>query len=230
MAADPVSVRTSFRPAEHGFPFGNWFPQGKPLWTFGAPLLRIRVGDASKGMCGGMVFAALDYQFAGRPVPGDPAVPSLHAFLARRLWNSFRVPWGPARIFEWMGRPDTAQTRSGTHPTATVPYLTTQREWPKVRATLDAGQAAPLMLILTSGRNPWAMGFNHQVLATGYDEDRSTADVTLHIYDPNHPGDDDVALRFNMGNYDGRRIAHTRDGETVRGFFLNRHRPVRPPV
>jgi hypothetical protein len=231
MSSPVTSVRTAFRPAEHGFAFANCFPQGKPIWTFRTPRFTIPVGDASKGICGGMVFAARDYQLHGRPVPRDPETPGLYPYIARRLWHSFGVPWGVTRIYQWTARPDVARR----HPTATVPYLTTQREWPRVRAALDRGEPAPLMLIKAASRNPWDMGLNHQVLATGYDEDRDTGDVTVHLYEPNYPitgpSDEDVTLRFDVRSYDGRRVVHSREGESVRGFFLNdRYSPMRPPT
>jgi len=224
-----TTVRTAFRPAEHGFPFPNCFPCGTPVWTFRTPFGRVPIGDAGKGLCGGMVFAARDYQLAGRPVPRNPEAPGLHAYLARRLWHSFGVPWGVTRIYQWMTRPDAAPG----YPAGTVPYLTAKREWPKVRAALDRGEPVPLMLIKTDSRNPWDMGLNHQVLATGYDAAGEAGDVALQIYDPNYPiggpGDEDVTLRFDVGECAGRRVVHSREGDSVRGFFANRYTPVRPP-
>jgi hypothetical protein len=133
------------------------------------------------------------------------------------------------RIYRWTASlPDTARSPRGFYPTSTVPYLTTQREWPLVRASLDRGEPAPLILIKTTSRNPWDMGNNHQVLATGYEEDRETGDVTIHLYEPNYPvgpGDEPVFLRFNYREFDGRRVHHSREGESVRGFFLNKYVP-----
>ncbi len=228
MALPALAARTAFVAREHGFAFANCFPAGKPVFRVRTPFGAVPVGDASKGLCGGMVFAALDHHRAGRPLPADPDTPGLHEYLARRLWASFGLPWGVARIYQWMGRPDASRT----HPTSTVPYLTARREWPKVRAELDAGRPAPLMLIKTDSRNPWYMGHNHQVLATGYAEDADG--VTLTLYEPNYPAcgaaDEPVELRFRTGDSDGRRAAHSREGETVRGFFLNPYSPATPPV
>ena len=227
------SARTAFEAARHGFPFANCFASGKPVWTIPTPVWRIPIGDASKGLCGGMVFASLDYLHAGLPVPADPEAKGLHQYLARRLWSSFHFPWGVMRIYQWMGRPDSARTGRGVYPTATVPYLTTQREWPLVRASLDRGEPAPLMLIKTDSRNPWKMALNHQVLAIGYEEDLETGDVTIMLYEPNYPvpatAEDAVYLRFNTREFDGRRVHHSHEGDSVRGFFLNRYVPDRPP-
>jgi hypothetical protein len=233
MGLPALIAKTAFTARTHGFAFPNRFPAGKPVFRVRTPFGRIPVGDASKGLCGGMVFAALDHHHAGRPLPTDPDTPGLFDYLARRLWASFHLPWGVARVYQWMGRPDAARSGRGRHPTATVPYLTTQREWPKVRAELDAGRPAPLMLIKTASRNPWEMGHNHQVLATGYTEDRATGAVSVTLYEPNYPlcrpADAPVELRFHSREYDGRRMDHSREGGTVRGFFLNPYTPAVPP-
>jgi hypothetical protein len=90
------------------------------------------------------------------------------------------------------------------------------------------------MLIKVASRNPWDMGLNHQVLATGYDANPDTGDVALHLYEPNYPitgpGDADVTLGFSVRDHDRKRVVHSREGESVRGFFLNpRYRPMKPP-
>jgi hypothetical protein len=89
------------------------------------------------------------------------------------------------------------------------------------------------MLIKTASRNPWDMGHNHQVLATGYEEDRTTGAVVVTLYEPNYPlcgeADKPVELRFHIRDYDARRMDHSREGGTVRGFFLNPYTPVTPP-
>lgn len=71
------------------------------------------------------------------------------------------------------------------------------------------------------------------MLAYGYDLQPSTGQVALYIYDPNHPltqpNDEEVTLSFNEREYEGRRIFHSRDGESVRGFFANRYREAAIP-
>ena len=232
--AKSAAVLTRFRPRAHGFAFANCFPAGKPVFVVRVPPFRIPVGDASKGLCGGMVFAALDHLRRELLPPADPNAAGLHQYLARRLLASFNLPWTILRLYQWMGRPDAARARGGYYPQATVPYLTTQKEWPKVRAALLAGDPAPLMLVKARGRNPWDLGQNHQVLAVGYDEAPDTGDVTVYLYEPNYPvcgaGDEDVTLRFNTRAFDGRAVEHSREGPSVRGFFLNRYRPVVPPA
>jgi hypothetical protein len=73
---------TAFVPSRDGFAFTNAWPS-EPAVVLPTPFGKIRIGDAAAGLCGGMVFAALDYWHTGivppaaRPAPGELA-PSTH--------------------------------------------------------------------------------------------------------------------------------------------------------
>ena len=73
--------------------------------TFG----KVRVGDASNGLCGGMVFTVLDVFTAGLP-PLQDGRPSAHtplySYIVARLVDSFDVPNGVLKYFDWMLEPD----------------------------------------------------------------------------------------------------------------------------
>ena len=49
-----------FVPSRHGFAFTNSWPS-EPAVVLKTPFGNINVGNARAGLCGGMVFAALDY-------------------------------------------------------------------------------------------------------------------------------------------------------------------------
>ena len=103
----------------------------------------------------------------------------------------------------------------------------TVEEWPRVQTALDAGQLAPLGLVKAHSFDPREIGKNHQVLAHAYDlADDGT--LTLKVYDPNFPGDDGVTLSLNLRS-DGANVVHSREGESVRGFFLTEYRPPAAP-
>jgi hypothetical protein len=72
------------------------------------------------------------------------------------------------------------------------------REWPAIKADLDAGVPVPLGLVRVKSSNPLALGHNHQVLAYGYDVMGSA--VTLSIYDPNLADADEVTLSLDLGD------------------------------
>jgi hypothetical protein len=69
---------------------------------------------------------------------------------------------------------------------------TRDREWPRIRAALDDGRLTTIGLVRKSGRNPFKLVGNHQVLAYGYDVD--DAGIRIRIYDPNHPNRDNVTV------------------------------------
>jgi hypothetical protein len=208
---------TGFLPSEHGFVFSNSWPDG-PAVSVPLGIGSLGVGNAGRGLCGGMVFAALDYWRAGaqppaaRPAAGTP----LFRFIVRRLVHSWRVPAGVGRYYRWMLLAD-----------GEVARRTTRRHWPAVKAMLDAGVPAAVGVVTVASAYPLLLGGNHQVLAYGYETDGSL--VTLHVYDPNVGPDDTVVIRWDsgaeppsFGHNLGLRLP-------VRGFFLTRYRPARPP-
>ena len=206
-----------FLPSAHGFAFPNAWPSG-PAVVLRTPFGRIGVGDAGAGLCGGMVFAALDYWRAGvappadRPAHGQP----LFRFVVRRLVGSWRIPFGVARYYRWMARSDERLARR-----------TLDGQWPRVRAELDADRPVPLGVVTVASRRPGELKHNHQVLAYAYDRDGD--EVTLRVYDPNQGPRDDIAIRFRLAGPPG--FAHNLDlDRPVRGFFHTGYRPKRPPA
>lgn len=163
----------SFLPSRDGFAFDNsWPPQ--PAIVVPTPFGDVPFGTASGGLCGGMVFAALDYWHAGRTPPeGRPALGTpVYSYIVRRLLDSWRLPGGVARYYEWMGMPDLDSpgfqlfgrpllTRRG------IAYRTINDEWPGIRAELDRGSPVPLGVITVASRQPRDLALNHQVLAYG---------------------------------------------------------------
>jgi hypothetical protein len=215
-------VPTGFLPSVHGFRFPNWFPPGTPVLRVPTPFGRVPVGTANGGLCGGMVFTALDHFAHGLPIPAvDDPPPELVAALGRRLVDSFDLPFGVLRYYDWQRRPlaDRSLGRAGL-------TALTLREWAKLQPLLDAGQPTPLGLVNAEGLSPRWLGENHQVLATGYDLHPDTGELTVHVYDPNHPRADDVRLRWNVTADPavGQAVTHSHEGRPVRGFFVSEYR------
>src|SRR5215469_13625043 len=227
-----------FQPSRHAFGFRNEWPD-EPALTLPGPL-RVGIGNAARGLCGGMVFGALDYWHAGTepparlPAPGEP----LFQFIVWRLIQSWHIPTGVARYYYWMNLPDgddghrrllhrrllhrRLRHRAGLRTRSLVV------QWPRIRARLDAGQPAPIGLVTVTGANPLQLGRNHQVLAYGYHVAETR--VTLHVYDPNSGPVDDVYIRFDT-RAPGFGFTHTVNiGLAVRGFFLTPYSPANPPL
>lgn len=189
-----------FLPSTGGFRFDNRFPSG-PVMTIDLGIVSIPIGNAAQGLCGGMVFAANDYFLAGRLPPDDPTAPvggtPLFTYLVRRLIDSYHLPGGPATYLALMNPllPD-GDARLGPLTVHGRASRMITREWPAIRAELDAGRLCPLGLVTVKSANPGALGQNHQVLAYGYDLEGTA--LRLAIYDPNRAGDDTVTIALDV--------------------------------
>jgi hypothetical protein len=223
-------MASSFLPSADGFAFTNSWPSA-PAVTVPTPFGPVGIGNAANGLCGGMVYAALDYWHArevpppARPAPGSP----LYEYIVRRLIDSWHLPAGAAEYYLWMNLPDADATATVLGRTVViqrgVSSRTTEQQWPLIKASLDAGIPAPLGVVTVKSPNPGALGQNHQVGAYAYT--MTGTEVTVRMYDPNSGQDDDVWIRF-----DGSAPFSTNINiaEPVRGFFLTAYTPVTPPA
>ena len=183
--SEAVPRRTRFSPPVHGLKFQN---------TFSNDLIEafdIRTG----GLCGGMVYTALDYFHARRRVPQLNYRPANRTVLQSYIWgrqdSSIRSnldkwaelgfnPGGArnAEIFRW----GLQGSRGG--------------RLAELRQMIDSGRPAPLGLQEFGGKvGDRKRPGNHQVLAIGYDLGRYRGDLGAHkedlkifVYDPNYPG------------------------------------------
>ncbi|HEX2755242.1 MAG TPA: hypothetical protein VHM48_07245 [Candidatus Limnocylindrales bacterium] len=211
-----------FRPSTHGFHFANAWPPG-PTVRFGPLDPRIvGVGDASTGLCGGMVYTIADLYAAGIPVPPDREPPAngspRFASIVRRQVQSLAFLTVPLRF--WL------RMALGSSFGRDRARSTFDREWPKARAWLDAGRLLPIGLIRVASTNPRNLTKNHQVIAWGYAEDGRG--VTLRIYDPNWPDRDDVAITIHLDNALRPGGLSQATGESLLGWFVLPYSPADP--
>jgi hypothetical protein len=189
---------------------------------------------ADAGMCGGMVFAVMDY-FAAHLLPPTQTNPPSRAddplfrYIRDRLFDSFDIlgqghrnlgysaptyPNGDEGVIQTVGL---ARGRS---------WVTYRDELPLVKDDVDAGRLSPLALIQTDNLD---IGNNHQVLAYGYTQ--SGQDVTLYIWDPNS-GRQEVTYNFNITATDGE-VHITRSPPNNHRIFCfyrtNGYEPKAPP-
>lgn len=206
-----VRLDTGFRPSKHGFGFAN-------TWRdvlFGVV--------ASRGRCGGMVFAALDAFLADRALPPEALAPSLPehgSAIGRAIWErqveSVAMRLG-ANLWQF--------ARFTYLPTAAPLGIApaTRRELLPLFDALRAGVPAPLGLVsVVSSKRLVA---NHQVLAYAAEFGEDSARIS--VYDPNHPGRDDVVLEVPLDP--DRRVIERIGTRTKqwRGFFIERYSPRR---
>lgn len=215
-----------FLPSTHGLRFPNRWPKGPTITLAGLPP-RVGLGDAALGLCGGMVLTARDLFEAGVPPPPEtvpPAhgTPRFRAIVRRQVQSLdwLRVPLRYYDLQAWRPDPPSGLAgRLGREP-ARVEALT--REWPRIRAAIDAGELPVVGLVRVSGWSPFLLTTNHQTLGYAYDE--TPESIVLRVYDPNHPGDDGVELRIDAAPEDGRPLRERTtlaqsSGESLLGFF-----------
>jgi hypothetical protein len=213
-ARPTVELDTGFRPSTHGFGFPNsWHDM-----VLGVV--------ASRGRCGGMVFAALDAFAAGVALPASArasALPVHDSPLARWIWwrqvDSVlgHAASNMARFVGFTYLPSMASAGIA---------LATRQEMLVLFDALRIGRPVPLGLVSHLG---WPhIARNHQALA--YAAEFGDAGVVVRIYDPNHPGRDDVVLWVPM-DLSEPVIERVGARQTVwRGAFVERYAPRRPLV
>jgi hypothetical protein len=235
----PANAVPGFLPSVHGLRFANRFPPGPTLTLGGFDPRRVGFGDAAAGLCGGMVLTTRDLFEARVPVPQavEPPAngsPRFRALVRRQVESLdwFRVP---LRYFDLQAlRPDPPTgiaARLGREPPRVGSLL---REWPRIRTEVDAGRLPVVGLVRASGLSPWMLTRNHQVLAFGYEAHEGS--ISIRVYDPNHPGRDDVRLEVAIATVDGpdtgrpwrdRITLRQSTGEPLLGFFRQPYPPPR---
>jgi hypothetical protein len=168
-----------------------------------------------------MVFAALDFFFAGEAVPdaGRPApLPAHDSPLARLVWRR--------QLASVLGGAGSNLWRFAllTYLPSAAPLgtrATTRREIPRLLDALAAGRPAPLGMV--SALSLRHLARNHQVLAYGAEVGEGA--VLVRVYDPNYPRRDDVMLEVSPS--EGTVIEHVGTSRFAwRGFFVERYAPM----
>src|SRR4030095_3558548 len=163
-----TSVRVpGFLPSTRGLHFPNAFPHVPNLEIDLPGGITVPIGDAANGLCGGMAYTVRDLFEARLAPPAMARAPGdgpVFRYVADRLLDSLSLPFGPATYLKLM------------HPA------------PPHRALALVRRRGPRGLVKAKSRAPRDLGANHQVLAYGYELDGTR--LTLRLYDPNPPDDD----------------------------------------
>jgi len=232
-----------FLPSTSGLKFANSFPTGIPVASLPVPPFgSISFGDASNGVCGGMVYVAMDL-FLAQPrllPPTTTTAPaggsSLMNYIVARLIDGFALPAGPLsnayRYIDFMSTQDHDlffDTIRGVH------RIICEDEWPQIKADIDAGLPSPIGLVGGTWTHPFDIAGKEQmlhhchcVLAYAYEVDDSST-LTLQVYDPNDPLADDSTIVMSLANPNHsapistpRVTANIAGNTTFRAFFKHR--------
>jgi hypothetical protein len=217
---------TGFLPSRNGLHYANSWPNEPDVTVpLPPPFPPMTIGDAANGLCGGMIFAALDLFHAGKLPPASKVNPPDDSpafnYLVQRLIDSLDIPAGVMQYYRWMQLPTqdeqvTVLGQTITNVTGTSD-LTINHSMPTVRSTLDAMHPCPLGLVTVHSSDPTQLGKNHQVLAWGYED--SGALTSVKVYDPNLPGDDHVTITFDHTHPALTTTFRYSGADTILGFF-----------
>jgi len=221
-----AEVRTRFLPSVCGWKFSNTTWPSVPNTQIDLGLFTIPIGNASNGMCGGMVYSAADYFLSGQAIPplttnppalGDP----YFDYISSRLYDSFHLPGGPLTTYI---------TYMGTqYPPASRAMVTIKEAIPRIRADIAAGWPSPIGLIgVVSDSIIADLGKHHQVMVWSYRRDGQW--VTLGIYDPNMPGRDDVQIIIDASNLGAMSLSHNTSMSDIFMLFHTGYTFSQPPA
>lgn len=186
-----------FTPSLHGFHFPNDPPSAKLLL----------LGDTSNGLCGGMVFLALDYFISGKLIPPFKNFPDSDSLLFQKIKSRFvdslHLPLGGLKVWKASA------------------FLNFQNVYdeiiPSIMVSLKK-RPVPLILLKIRTINPFKLGHQHQILCYNIVQ-YTDGLIRLFIYDPNHPNDDSCFLDCTS-----TEITHNRYGKCY-GFYENLYSP-----
>lgn len=207
-------IKTDFTPLKHGFHFSNNFVNN----ILNTPFGKIE----SKGRCGGMAFACLDYYYAnilvptheGKDFPNKMYPPDgsiLGDYIYKRSVHSL-FTLSSYKFLKWTATKDD-NILSILQKTKLVEFL-------KLKKSINQGK--PVVLALISGLKVSDVTKNHQVIAYGYDEP-SEDKIIIFIYDSNSPNREVI-----LESITGSAKFKASNGALWRSFFVQNYRFRRP--
>ncbi len=210
---------TRFRPQEHGFHFANNFVNVAA--TLNLPGINQKI--VTRGRCGGMAYASLDYFNARMSIPthvaadfGAAGVPPdgtpLADYIYQRLFDTFVVPSAAKFVTFTLAKSEDVSPPAlpGLPPPPVVKgvYSLSKDEAARIRQSIDQQQPVVVGLVGATSLEDVG-GKNHQAVAYGYDGGQ------ILIYDNNTP-DQEVRLSFD----DATRTIRATNGSVWRGLFV----------
>ena len=223
-AALSNSRMTRFDPTIHGFIFKNTF-----LNVTGA------FDITTSGLCGGMVYTALDYFKNTRPIPNQNYTPVSGTSLEKHIYARQMTSLGD-HMDKWL------ELHNNPFGARNSEFFNWGLQGfgggrlQELKAKIDAGEPVPLGLKSMSA-NP---GEDHVVLAIGYDMGRykgdlgaNKEDLKIFIYDPNH-GNEKITLVPRVNEQAWCEVEYVRksDGKPFcwRSYFVQQnYRMTNPP-
>ncbi|HEV7780177.1 MAG TPA: RICIN domain-containing protein [Chitinophagaceae bacterium] len=209
--SDETTRKTSFVPEVNGFHFVNTF-NGEDIIRWG-------------GLCGGMVYSALDYFRVRIPVPTQTYTPAnatvLQSYLYQRQQHSM---WN---VNEKWSELEVAYNTRGSEIYRWGIQGTGGGRLEELKNSIDAGNSTPIGLFVGGIRGlDNSDNGNHVILAVGYSTGRYRGDLGGHIndykilaYDPNMRNRTVTLVPDILGE----RYFEIESGKAWRTYFVNNH-------
>ena len=194
-------IKTDFTPMKHGFHFGNHFVDVMLKTPFG----KIQ----TRGRCGGMAYASLDFYYSNTPIP--PQGSALSDYIYRRSVNSI-FTLSALKFLSWTAARDDGNFK--------LLRKSKKIEFTKLKKSIDKGN--PIVLGLISGSKGSGITKHHQVVAYGYDQP-SKDTIVVYIYDSNSPNQEVVLESLTNSPH-----FKASNGSRWRGFFVQNYKYKRP--
>lgn len=193
--------KLNYLPARDGFHFDNLFINHIVDWP---------VKVTTRGRCGGMAAASIDYHRSRIPIPAHDAadlpggIPAdntrLSKFIYVRLLSTIIRPEGAKFILgPWVSNEDCYR-------------WSVDDEFPKLARRVDAGL---LSVVGLWGTEPGDVGGGHQIVCYGYDN----SPQRLWVYDNNHHDEECELVPIDPAQ--GVGVRHRGGVDRYRGFFFH---------
>lgn len=216
-----MKTTTYFKPSIHGWAFGNSFSKSFYWWRF-------EVTINNMGFCAGMCWSALYRFYNGTPILRTTVKPNQGTVLYDELWDRQIASLNNGRLWEiykWQMKPERSSRTRG-HSQGHL----TQEAWKGIKRKLNASQPVTITLIASANdANPAHLSNSHRVVAYAYEVITTNSGpkgaknkVTIWIYDPNCPNNDNVYLTFFLGAEKSNiRLRHSIKGSNYRGLYMD---------
>lgn len=209
MASTTMPIATAFDPATDGFKFSN----NEIKWEWPHP-----GGPHGSNLCGGMIYAALDYFNSPKTIPPETTPPAIRTPLNNYITSR-----------QLVAHVKTVPRLAGT----TILFVTASSNWyvdslasefDLIRPKIAMGQPVPLFLV----REPAFTG--HHVLVIGCQSSPSLGNPILEIYDPNRPNDvSSITVDYALKRFYNKGPSTTGNGMVLKGYFVDTNYSAHAP-
>jgi len=202
------TINTDFIPNIHGYKFINLFDLNLLISFTSIFKKRLFIG-----LCGGMVFSALDYFYSGIICPDYLSPDEFHDKFIDYLWKRQLESISVGTFITLINRGVSSNKKVINH--------VINKEIPKIIENINQGVPVPVVIVRNRFfENPTN---NHQILLVSCTIDGPK--THFKCYDPNHPQQSPL---LTISRIIGQESIISSTGEPIRGLFINKYNHQQP--